>query len=414
MAHTNFSQQLEENKVEAAEELPIGEEQAPTHEEKETGVPSPASTRWDHLSPDERREQLTTLASHQYSYLLRHVEFYRREPVYKMAEVRELGDMNPAAIGGVPILSDTQVVNADEENLIPDDEVWFHNYGTGGTSGRHKNVLDSRNSWYTSVRRMANTVTEMESRAPELYDGGMTERTVFNTYNAHHVTAEILNRVVNVAGGKFYQRKLDQSAEDMLREMEELGVDMLVCPGKNPESNKGGSIENLLRIDGEDGYIANNVERIWYSSTGLREEDRAVLEANDITIESWYGNTEARAFGYAPPQHPGYPHIMEGQYLVTGFDDSEGTLERSGEGLVLLVSAVAQQDDSGNIEPHTGTGFFNYQVGVRTDINPAGECPYHDDCPLTTRTIDMDTHGRVETANESALGCEAEGLNHDE
>jgi hypothetical protein len=45
---------------------------------------------------------------------------------------------------------------------------------------------------------------------------------------------------------------------------------------------------------------------------------------------------------------------------------------------------------------------------VRATVDPAGACPYHDDCPLTTRTIDMDTHQRLDRGADADLGCEVE------
>lgn len=373
--------------------------------------PSPDDAAWDRLAESERRRHFVTLAGEQLDHLTDRVAYFRREPRYRRLAVRSFGDLDPAS-GGVPIQTDECVVRADETDLVPDDAQWFTNYGTGGTSGQHKNVLDSRASWYTSVRRMANTTERTAAQTSEL--DSLSARTAYNTYNGNHVTAEILNRVVYEGGGRAYQRKLGQTAEEMLAEMEALGVDMLVCPGQSPQSDKGGSLENLLRIDGEDGYIVNEVERVWYSSTSVAEDDLELLRANDVTIESWYGNTEARAFGYAPPQHPDHPHVVEGQYLVTGFDEDDATLRRSGEDLLLLVSAVAQTHDDGTVGPHTGTGFFNYLTGVRATVNPAGECPYAEDCPLRTRTIDMDSHRRLERGADADLGCEVDGVGGNE
>jgi hypothetical protein len=318
----------------------------------------------------------------------------------------------PRPAGGVPIQTDERVVRTDETDLVPDDTRWFANYGTGGTSGQHENVLDSRASWYTSVRRMANTTERTAAETPGT--DSLSERTAYNTYDGNHVTSEILNRVVYEGGGRAYQRKLGQTAEEMLAEMADLGADMLVCPGQSPQSDKGGSLENLLRIDGEDGYVVNEVERVWYSSTPIAEDDLELLRANDVAVESWYGNTEARAFGYAPPQHPDHPHLVEGQYFVNGFDEDDAALRRSGEDLLLLVSAVAEVRDDGTVGPHTGTGFFNYLTGVRATINPAGECPYHEACPLRTRTIDMDSHRRLERGADADLGCEVDVVGGDE
>lgn len=137
-------------------------------------------------------------------------------------------------------------------------------------------------------------------------------------------------------------------------------------------------------------------------------DDLELLRANDVAVESWYGNTEARVFGYAPPHHPDHPHLIEGQYVVNGFDEGEATLRRSGEDLLLLVSALAETKSDGSVGPHTGTGFFNYLTGVRATINSAGGCPYHDDCPLTTRTIDLNSHCRLERGAEADLGCEVD------
>jgi phenylacetate-coenzyme A ligase PaaK-like adenylate-forming protein len=374
-------------------------------------VPSPNDPAWDRLSEPDRRRQLAALAAEQFDYLTDQVAYFRREPRYRRLDVDSLADLDPAT-GGVPIQTDERVVGAAETALVPDDTQWFANYGTGGTSGQHKNVLDSRASWYTSVRRMA-TATERTATETSAIDS-LSARTAYNTYNGNHVTSEILNRVVYEGGGRVYQRKLGQTAEDMLAEMADLGVDMLICPGQNPQSDKGGSLENLLRIDGEDGYVVNEVERVWYSSTPIATDDLELLRANDVAVESWYGNTEARAFGYAPPQHPDHPHVMEGQYLLTGFDEDEATLRRSGEDLLLLVSAIAQAHDDGTVGPHTGTGFFNYLTGVRATINPAGACPYSEDCPLRTRTIDMDSHHRLERGADADLGCEVEDVRGDE
>lgn len=369
-----------------------------------SAAPSPDDPAWDEMTEPERRRELVALASAQLDHLAERVEYFRREPRYRRTDVRSFSDLDPAT-DGPPIQTDERVVRADETALLPDDARWFANYGTGGTSGRHKNVLDSRASWYTSVRRMANTTERLASRTGAI--GSLSERTAYNTYNGNHVTAEILNRAIYEGGGCAYQRKLGQRAADMLEEMADLGVDMLVCPGQSPESDKGGSLENLLRIDGEDGYVVNNVERVWYSSTAIAADDLELLEANDVAVESWYGNTEARAFGYAPPHHPRHPHVIEGQYLVTGFDEDDATLRRSGEELLLLVSAVAEADD-GEVGPHTGTGFFNYLAGVEATVNPAGKCPYHEECPFTTRTIDMDSHRRLERGADPDLGCEVD------
>ena len=368
-------------------------------------VPSPDDPAWDRLAESERRRHLETLAAEQLDHLTDRVAYFRREPQYRRLDVRTLDDLDPAS-GGVPIQTDERVVRAAETDLVPDDAQWFTNYGTGGTSGQHKNVLDSRASWYTSVRRMANTTERTAAETPDI--DSLSARTAYNTYNGNHVTSEILNRVVYEGGGRAYQRKLGQTADEMLAEMADLGVDMLVCPGQNPQSDKGGSLENLLRIDGEDGYVVNEVERVWYSSTPVAEDDLELLRANDVAVESWYGNTEARAFGYAPPHHPDHPHLIEGQYVVNGFDEDDASLRRSGEDLLLLVSAVAEADDDGTVGPHTGTGFFNYLTGVRATVNPAGECPYHDDCSLRTRTIDMDSHRRLERGADADLGCEVE------
>lgn len=373
--------------------------------------PSPDDPAWDRLDEYERRQHLVTLAGEQLDHLTDRVAYFRREPRYRWLDVRSFGALDPTA-GGVPIQTDERVVRADETDLVPDDARWFRNYGTGGTSGRHKNVLDSRASWFTSVRRMANTTERMAAEITGM--DSLSAHTAYNTYNGNHVTAEILNHAVYEGGGRAYQRKLGQTAADMLAEMESLGVDMLICPGPNPQSDKGGSLENLLRIDGEDGYIVNEVERVWYSSTPVAENDLELLRANDVTVESWYGNTEARAFGYAPPQHPDHPHLVEGQYLVTGFDEDEATLRRSGEDLLLLVSAVSQTRDDGIVGPHTGTGFFNYLTGVRTTVSPVGACPYSEDCPLRTRTIDMDSHRRLERGADADLGCEVDDVGGDE
>lgn len=363
----------------------------------------PDDPSWDDLAEPERRRKLVSLASAQLDYLTANVEYFRREPQYRRTTIRSFSDLDPAT-GGSPIQTDERVVRADAANLVADGAQWFANYGTGDTSGRHKNVLDSRASWYTSVRRMAATTERTAAETPHI--DSLSERTAYNTYDGNHVTAEILSRAVYEAGGRAYQRKLGQTASDMLAEMADVGVDMVICPGRNPQSDKGGSLENLLRIDGEDGYIANNAERVWYSSTPIRAADLELLRANDIAVESWYGNTEARAFGYAPPQHPDHPHLLEGQYLVAGFD--EAVLRRSGEDLLLLVSAVAEATEDGTVGPHTGTGFFNYLTGIRATLNAAGKCPYHDDCPLKTRTIDMDTHRRLERGADADLGCEVE------
>jgi hypothetical protein len=368
-------------------------------------VAPPDDPAWDAMAERERTRRLVSLAGSQLEHLTANVEYFRREPQYQRLSIRSLSDLDPAA-GGVPIQTDERVVRADETNLLPDDARWYANFGTGGTSGQHKNVLDSKASWETSVRRMANTTERMAKRTSAL--DSLAERTAYNTYDGNHVTAELLDRVVYEAGGRTYRRKLGQTADEMLAEMADLGVDMVICPGQNPQSDKGGSLENLLRIDGEDGYIVNEVERVWYSSTPIADEDRELLEANDVAVESWYGNTEARAFGYAPPHHPDHPHLVEGQYLVTGFDEEDATLRRSGEDLLLLVSAIAQTEADGSVGPHTGTGFFNYLTGVRATIRPAGDCPYHADCPLTTRTIDMDTHRRLEYGEDAGLGCEVE------
>lgn len=371
-----------------------------------TGVESlsPVDPSWDELPADQRREELVALASVQFEHLVENVEYFRREPLYRRIEIESFADLDPS--GEVPIQTDEQVSRADEETLIPDGARWFENFGTGGTSGEYKNVLDSRASWTTSIRRMAHTVERMEERAPGWFNG-IENRTAYNTYNGNHVTATILNRAACEAGARAYRRKLDQGPREMLAEMADLGVDMLIAPGRNPHSEKGGSIENLLAVDGEDGYIANEIERVWYSSTPLSESDRALLEATGTTIESWYGNTEARAFGYAPPHHPDHPHLLDGQYLVVGFDDREMALRWSGEDLMLLTSAIAEHRPDG-VGPHTGTAFFNYQTGVRADIGPPGGCPYHDDCPLTTRTLDMDSHRRLPKMRNVVHGCEVE------
>jgi phenylacetate-coenzyme A ligase PaaK-like adenylate-forming protein len=376
-----------------------------TDSEPYAAAPSPDDPAWDRLTETERRRRLVTLAGEQLDHLTDRVAYFRREPQYRRLDVGALDDLDPTS-DGVPIQTDERVVRAAETDLVPDDAQWFTNYGTGGTSGQHKNVLDSRASWYTSIRRMANTTERMAAETPAL--DSLSARTAYNTYNGNHVTSEILNRVVYEGGGRAYQRKLGQTADEMLAEMADLGVDMLICPGQNPQSDKGGSLENLLRIDGEDGYVVNEVERVWYSSTPVAEDDLELLRANDVAVESWYGNTEVRAFGYAPPQHPGHPHVIEGQYVVNGFDKDDTTLRRSGEDLLLLVSAVAEATADGTVGPHTGTGFFNYLTGVRTTINPAGDCPYHDDCPLRTRTIDMDSHHRLERGADADLGCEVE------
>lgn len=366
---------------------------------------SPDDPAWDDLAASDRRDRLASLARGQLDYLTDRVAYFRREPQYRRADVTSLADLDPAS-GDVPIQTDERVARAAETNLVPDDARWFTNYGTGGTSGQHKNVLDSRASWYTSARRMARTTERTAHRSSAL--DSLSHRTAYNTYDGNHVTSELLNRVVYEAGGRTFQRKLGQTAPEMLAEMADLGVDMVICPGQNPQSDKGGSLENLLRIDGADGYIANEVERVWYSSTPVADDDLELLRENDVAVESWYGNTEARAFGYAPPSHPRHPHLVEGQYLVNGFDEETTVLRRSGEDLLLLVSALAQAAADGAVEPHAGTGFFNYLAGVRATITPAGECPHHDECPLTTRTLDMETHRRLDRGADSDLGCEVE------
>lgn len=352
-----------------------------------TTTPDPASAAWDDLAPDRRLDGLVALADDQLQFLIEEVPFFdARRGRYPDGGVESLADL-----GAVPIQGAETVRRADPDALVPDPFAVAYSHGTGGTTGPSLDVLDTPESWTTSVARMANVVGDL--------DGTIA----FNAYNGTHVTSPILNDVVRACGGTIRNRALTDSAADMVERMRDHDCDMLVAPGSTPDRDKGASVADLLAADGGD-YLLEELDRVWYSSTHLDEEVREFLQDHGVAVESFFGTTETRAIGYAPDEHPHVPHVLEGQYLVDGVD-GEGRVRRTGEDLRLVVSAVAASVD-GTPAPHRGTAFYRSPTGdAVAEITPSGDCPHSAACEFTTRTL-VGVE-RVERVREKELsGCQ--------
>ena len=352
-----------------------------------TTIPDPAAPVWDERPPPRRRDALVALADAQLSFLLEHAPFFRtREDVYRIGGIDRIEDLEE-----IPIQGADTVRRADPNALVPDPLGVAYSHGTGGTTGPSLDVLDTAESWATSVSRMANVVGDLEGTI------------AFNTYNGTHITSPLLNDVVRACGGTVRNRALTDSPADMIGRMRDHGCTLLIAPGSTPSQDKGGSVEDLLAADGGEALL-DELDRVWYSSTHIDEEIRALLQEYGIVVESFFGNTETRAIGYAPDEHPHVPHVLEGQYLVNGVDRS-GAVRRTGEDLRLVVSAIASSAD-GEHSPHRGTAFFRSPTGDAVDeITPPGKCPHSEACPFTTRTLVGIE--RVERIREKELsGCQ--------
>lgn len=346
------------------------------------GAVDPGSREWRGLPADERLEQLLALADDQLSFLVESVEFFEERRSRYPDHVEEL-----TVLDEVPLQTHETARRADPGALVPDPLAVEYSHATGGTTGQSLDVLDTSESWATSVERMARAVDDLSGTI------------AFNAYNGTHVTSPMLNDVVRACGGTVRNRALTDSAADVVERIRDHDCDLLIAPGSTPSRDKGGAVDDLLAADG--GECLLELDRVWYSSTHLDEDVRAYLQDHGVAVESFFGNTETRAIGYAPDEHPHVPHVLEGQYLVNGVD-ADGRVRRTGEDLRLVASAIASSD-GGEPVRHRGSAFFRLPTGdAVTEITPPGDCPHAEDCDLTTRTLVGIE--RVERVREKELG----------